>query len=268
MGRWWHIWIPQTTHAPSGKRYTPHFAITFSEKDYPLVLALQLLLGGTIRYKADNHAYVLTISSIPGLRNIISLVNGYLRTPKVHQFNKLIEWINAKNPNTDSFSCSDVDTSPIFSNAWLSGFLEADGSFDVKVREKSSDGKGKNRVEARARLEQRQIDPKTGLSYAPVLESIASSLGELLNTTVHNGNITYYVIAVTSPAKLRLLIKYQDTYPLFSSKLLNYKDFRTCVNLMLAREHLTTEGLPQGWRKWNVLKQGWIVNEHTIIGII
>ena len=35
--------IPNTTHAPSGKRYTPHFAITFNEVDYPLVLVLKNL---------------------------------------------------------------------------------------------------------------------------------------------------------------------------------------------------------------------------------
>ncbi|CAO3683407.1 unnamed protein product [Rhizopus stolonifer] len=253
------IWIPKTTHAPSGKRYTPHFYITFHDKDYPLVLALQKLIGGTIRNKSENHAYVLIISSINGLQNVIYLMNGYLRTPKVHQFNKLIQWINtkpdgvgldpggysppgAKNFSTEPIVCNDVDTSPIISNAWLSGFIDADGSFDVKVREKSSDGKGKNRAEARLRIEQRIIDQSTQLSYYSVIKSIASSLGVELNTSLHNEGIEYYIVSVTSPAKLKTLINYLDTYPLFSSKLLNYLDFKSCVNLMLSREHLTEQG--------------------------
>ena len=85
------IWIPKNTYSPSGKRYTPHFSITFNEHDHPLVIALQLIIGGTIRYKSDNHAYVLTISNINGLYNIVNLINGELRTPKIHQLYKLID---------------------------------------------------------------------------------------------------------------------------------------------------------------------------------
>ena len=241
------VWIPKNSHSPTGKRYTPHFTITFNEHDYPLVIALQLIIGGTIRHKSANHAYVLTISSINGLHNIVNLINGYLRTPKIGQFNKLIEWLN-NNSSTVSkgfIFCHDVDNSNILNNAWLSGFIDADGSFDVKVREKSDSGKGKNRVEARARIEQRQIDPNTGLSYALVLDSIAKAFNVVLNTSIHNGDMQYYIIAITSPAKLKILIQYLDTYPLFSSKLLNYQDFKNCVNLMLNRKHLTIEGREQ-----------------------
>ena len=236
------IWIPKTYHAPSGKRYTPHFSITFHDKDSPLVLALQQLIGGTIRNKSENHAYVLTITSINGLQNVLSLMNGYLRTPKKHRFNKLIKWINTNSPDTSTIAYNDVDISPILSNAWVSGFIDADGSFDVKVREILEDGRGKNRVEARLRIEQRQIDPDTGLSYESVLESIALALEVKLKTSYHNEGREYYSIAVTSPAKLASIIKYLDRYPLYSSKLLNYLDFRKCVNMMLSREHLSKEG--------------------------
>jgi len=149
---------------------------------------------------------------------------------------------NANNPEIDPIICNDVDTSPMFNNAWLSGFIDADGSFDVKVREKSAEGVGKNRVEARFRIEQRKTEPKTKLSYAPVLDSIASFLDVKLNTSIHNEGIEYYSISFTSPAKLKSLIQYLDIFPLFSRKLLNYLDFRTCVYMMLAQEHLSNEG--------------------------
>jgi len=236
------ILIPNTYHAPSGKRYSPHFTITFHDKDYPLVLTLQQLIGGTIRNKSENHAYVLTITSINGLQKVIYLMNGYLRTPKIHRFNKLIKWINTNSPDTIPIACNDVDISPILSNSWLSGFIDADGSFDVKVREISEDGTGKNRVESRFRIEQRQIDPDTGLSYDSVLESIALALEVKLKTSKHNEGKEYYSIAVTSPAKLAALIKYLDRYPLYSRKLLNYLDFKKCVDMMLSRKHLSKEG--------------------------
>lgn len=54
-----------------------------------------------------------------------------------------------------------ADTSDIMSNSWLAGFIDADGSFDIRVREKV-DGSAKDRVESRFRLEQRMKDPITG----------------------------------------------------------------------------------------------------------
>ena len=148
---------------------------------------------------------------------MINLINGYLRTPKVAQFNKRINWIN--NTNNRNIATYDYDTSSILNNSW--GFIDADGSFSIVVREKNSDGKGKTRVEARARIEQRQVDPKTGKSYQFVLESISKVFCVRLGTTIHNGDISYYVIAITSPAKLSILINYLEKYPLFSSKFLN-----------------------------------------------
>jgi hypothetical protein len=68
----------------------PQFSITFCDNDYPLVLKLKILLGGSIRFKKENHAYVLTFSSISDIKNIVNLINGYLRGPKIEHFNVLI----------------------------------------------------------------------------------------------------------------------------------------------------------------------------------
>lgn len=62
----------------------------------------------------------------------------YLRTPKVRIFNNLINWMNT-NASTD-FTFIFADTSSILDNGWLAGFLDADGSFQIQVREKAADG--------------------------------------------------------------------------------------------------------------------------------
>jgi hypothetical protein len=85
-----HIWIPTTNYAPSGKKYTPHFSISFAQEEYPLVLKLKSLIGGNIRHKVENYTYVLTITSIPELTYIVNELNGCLRTPKLAKFNALI----------------------------------------------------------------------------------------------------------------------------------------------------------------------------------
>ncbi|KAJ3392366.1 hypothetical protein HDU92_008497 [Lobulomyces angularis] len=47
-----HIWISKTSKS------TPHFCITFHEKEYPIVFKLKQILGGNIRHKRKEHAYI------------------------------------------------------------------------------------------------------------------------------------------------------------------------------------------------------------------
>lgn len=234
-----HIWIPKTTHAPSGKKYTAHFAITFAEQDYPLVLALKLLIGGTIRHKKENHAYVLSITSIPNLLRVISLINGRLRTPKVARFNAMIAWINNATGNT--IPTYSVDQSDILGNAWLAGFIDADGSFDIRVSQTAT-GSIKNRVSARLRLEQRMLDPETGASYSSIVSLIATGLSVTLGISTHNINVQYYAISASSANARAIVVNYFTIFPLFSSKRLNYLDWLTCHNLIVNKNHTTMEG--------------------------
>ena len=57
-----HLWIPLKKQG--GKKYYPHFCITFHEKEMEVVKVLQTFIGGYIRHKTKDKALVLTISSI------------------------------------------------------------------------------------------------------------------------------------------------------------------------------------------------------------
>lgn len=234
-----HIWMSDKSHAPSGKRYTPHFAITFAEVDHPLVLILQFLIGGSIRHKVKEHAYVLTITSISDLIKIINLINGHLRTPKIHKFNNMILWIN--NVTGGNIPTHAVDRSNILGNAWLAGFIDADGSFDIRVSQTST-GSIKNRVSARLRIEQRQLDPITSVSYSDIMSAIAAALGVNLSISTHNDGVQYYLIAASSAKARAIIANYFAMYPLFSSKRLNYQDWLVCHKLIVDKEHTTPEG--------------------------
>jgi hypothetical protein len=64
-------------------------------KNEPLARKLLELLGsGFIRYKLKDNACVLVISPVIGLKKIVHLINGELRTPKIHQLHSLIDWLN------------------------------------------------------------------------------------------------------------------------------------------------------------------------------
>ena len=64
------------------------------------------------------------------------------------QFNKLVTWIN--NNSNNNFTINEHDTSSILKNAWLR----------PRKFKRGRRGKGKDRIEARVRIEQRQEDPR------------------------------------------------------------------------------------------------------------
>src|ERR1700692_2010168 len=80
-----HIWIPSNNLM---KKHNPRFCITFNKNNLPLAKAILKKIGaGFIRVKTKENAVVLTVSPVKGLIFIISQINNYLRTPKIHQVN-------------------------------------------------------------------------------------------------------------------------------------------------------------------------------------
>lgn len=228
-----------------------YFAITFNKKELPLVNKLKELLGGSIRIKDKENAIVLTIADKKNLINIIQQINGYLRTPKINKFNLLIDYLNIKhNLNIEK---KEIDNSNLLSNGWLAGFLDADGSFQIRYSEElRSDTLNKvikkGRVELRLTLEQRKIDPKTNIEYIDVMKTICSSFNlpeekaVTLRTSFHNKEKEYWLIVISSVKKLGILVNYLEEYPLLSSKNNDYKDWLIVYNMILNKEHLTIPG--------------------------
>jgi hypothetical protein len=84
-----HIWLPNINIK---KKHNPRFCITFGLKNEHLAKILLEIIGyGHIRYKPKDNACVLIVSPVKGLKKIINLINGELRTPKIHQVHKLID---------------------------------------------------------------------------------------------------------------------------------------------------------------------------------
>jgi hypothetical protein len=93
-----HIWIQKQI---GKKTHNPRFCITFGLKNEALAKKLLAIIGsGFLRYKLKDNACVLVVSPVVGLKKIVNLINGELRTPKVHQLYNLIDWLN-KNHSTD-----------------------------------------------------------------------------------------------------------------------------------------------------------------------
>ena len=234
-----HIWVQKWNEK---KKHNPRFCITFSMKNEPLAKKLLELLGsGFIRYKLQNNACVLVISPVTGLKKIVHLINGELRTPKIHQLYSLIDWLN-KNHNT-KIKKLPLNHNPLYNNGWLSGFIDSDGSFSVQYS-KIENGAKKRKVSCRLRVEQKMLDPITKESYSKVLTDVANFFNCALLTRKQKstGNI-YYTLTASSKMSLDIIINYLEKYPLFSSKYLDYKDWKEIVLLIFDNKHYTEEGL-------------------------
>lgn len=187
--------------------------IPFHKVDVQLAYYIKKRIGyGTVKKLETNNAYVYSISNREGLKKILNLINGKLRTP--FKFDCGLQNILNVYPDpllltlrTQLKNTFSINTSNDLNNHWLAGFVDADGSFQVKTlkREKPSGG---NCLEIRLEM---QIDKKTPL----LLDLFKSHLG---------GNVFYdklnslYTYSSSSYKSANRIIKYFDKYHLLSSK--------------------------------------------------
>ena len=234
-----HIWLPKDNMK---KRHNPRFCITFALNNEPLAKKLLSLIGyGFIRYKPKDNACVITVSPVKGLKNIIELINGEFRTPKIVQLNRLIDWIN-KNQGSDIKKLS-LKKDNLSKDSWLSGFIDADGSFSIQ-HSKIENNVKKRKISCRLRIEQRMYEPTTNISYFDVLTEIALFLGCNLNTRIQisTGN-KYFHINASSRESLYKILTYFRSFPLYSSKYLDYKDWEKAATIILDNDHYTEQAI-------------------------
>ncbi len=229
-----YIWIPNP-NTNSSKTHNPKFCITFHLKDLPLAKKLLASIGyGFIRIKHKENACVLTVSPLKGLIYVIQLLNGNMRTPKIHQLHSLIDWINIRhNSNINKLSLS---TSPLNSDHWLAGFLDADGCFII--RHSSLATCKRERISCSCVIQQRLIDPRSNEDYFTILKQIAN----LFSTNLLITNRNYYKITATSLKSINLVIDYLEQFNLRSSKYLDSLDWIEAAKIIIAQHQYTLEG--------------------------
>jgi len=216
-----HIWIPKDNML---KKHNPRFCITFHIKELPLA---KLILGkigyGFIRIKNKENAIVLTVSPVKGLKFLILEISPYLRTPKIYQVNKLILWLN-KHHNTN-YTYATLNEKSLDSDSWLSGFIDADGGFYIYYLNKKD--MNKEIFKFTLTIEQRMIDPLSKESYEIIMRKIADffKVNLSIRSQKSTGN-SYFRVVATSNISRAIIISYLDKYPLYTSKYLNYSDWK------------------------------------------
>ena len=226
------IWIP--INERDKINIYPMITLTFNSKDFPLISIIQekLDIGHIYKVKGKN-AYTYRISNLVSLYRLINIINGYIRTPKIYKLNKLIDYLNNKGYDINKYP---LDLTPLNSNAWLSGFIDADGHFSVRV---STDKKNRlKRIACSLEITQSQkfID-LDGNNNFNVLSLIGNYLLCQVKETKSNYKNPQHRIRTTSLAGNIVLKNYLLKYPLFTSKFLDSKDWMEVLNYFEKKEH-------------------------------
>lgn len=216
------------------KVFRPKIIIVFNRNDKPLAVKLSNILkvGKVIEKPKAGHVLLQVLAKEEVLK-IINLINGYMRTPKIEALHRAINWINEK--DISYIPLLGLDLSPLDSNSWLSGFSDADANFSITVYDRKKNGKVvRTNVQTFFRIEVKQnynIDvtlDQGGNSYFTILTKITAFFTiNLYTRTRYKDDKVYYafmVIAHNSNSH-KIVRKYFENYPLYSSKYLFYKDW-------------------------------------------
>jgi len=204
-------------HIPKNIKNSSIITISFNSKDLPLILIIQktLNVGNVYKVKGKN-AYSYTISDLKGLTKTVNLINGYMRTPKIVQLYKLIDRMAIKGSSIIKLP---LDNSPLNSNAWLSGFIDADGCFTIRVTQ------NKHCLTKKIAVMLAIVQKTVSLNNDSLLD-IMTQISKFLNCnlkTVAQAKQHLRYSARTGNLQGNLAVKdYLNKYPLFSGKYLDY----------------------------------------------
>jgi LAGLIDADG endonuclease/Cytochrome C and Quinol oxidase polypeptide I len=236
-----------SVHNPNNttKIFSPKIIIVFKKTDLPLANYLQNITKcGQVLIKPERGYVLWQIQDIVSIFTIVSIINGFMRTPKIEALYRIIDWLNnyiinnnninnllgPEATNTYILENQPLDSSPIDNNAWLSGFTDADGNFSINIQKRTN--KNSTRVQLTYRLEINQNYNKSDIeankeSFFPIISKIGLYLGVTVysRSRIINDKI-YYSFIVLSHNKLSnsKVCDYFNKFSLLSSKFLDYKD--------------------------------------------
>jgi LAGLIDADG endonuclease/Cytochrome c oxidase subunit III len=228
-----NIYIPAYGKTNLNRILNPRFVFTFHKNNIELYKLIQVQLKGKGYFQnKDKNTKRYIIADIEGIKLLISILHNKRRTPKKITFNKLIHFMNTKyNLN---FEESLLDNSEINDNSWLTGFIDADGHFGIKIR----DAIAKSLIRKRSRsfsislvfkLDQRSFDRPTASSMFSIMEKISKFLSCNLITIKRKlkfpcklKTVDLFSVEISALKKIEILINYFNKYPLLGIKQLDF----------------------------------------------
>lgn len=247
-----HIFVSSVGKLSTKKTWPAHIEIAFDIKDLQLFIKIkENLKGGYISIRPNGQSGRLTIKKRDILINLVNLINGHFRTPKIEALHRLIENLNQY--CSESIPLLGLDKTPLGESAWLSGFLEADGYFYLNIARRAPKLNKKDLpigityylyISQKQHYE-RKVDSSVNESNFSHMEDIA----KLVNSRVISierkrttGIEKIYVVRTDKKDSKVLLFEYLNKFPLFGYKYFAHKNMPKIHDLILSREHKELDG--------------------------
>ena len=242
------IIVPKTLRNQKGKLLYPVIKITFVKKDAPLAhKIMEIIKGGLIVYSKNSGYLDLLFQDLKSIQKIAVLLNGNMRTPKIEALYRLIDWLNARSTDGLKLTKLSLDSSSLGSNPWLTGFIESDGNFYCEFK-LNSEGIA-TLVRCYMRISQKQsyksnISKDNSNFY--IMDKIREFLEVKIVTKIQRNRANYielaYEVRTTKKLSCEILINYLTNFPLFSSKHLDYLNWKDFHHIRISKQYKSLDG--------------------------
>lgn len=216
-----YIYVPKKDRTEKGKKLYANQQLVFHKKDFPLALCLSTIFTkSSLILKSQKLAYIQTITSKDNLRMCFYLLNGNIRTKsKYLQFQNLYNYQIKNNILDKNIKLLPVNNTPfgdINKNHWLSGFIEANGSFHIRTTKT-------NRIRIGFDFSICQVKERK-----EVIEQIAKFLEVNIGIIEAKNQVRVRTSSFLAVAKI---INYLENHPIYGSKWNDFLDFKKGYNI-------------------------------------
>ena len=223
-----HFNTPKVLKSSKGKTTKAGIEIIFALKDRPSAELLKKIFGGNVFLNSKKNIVRWMIQD-KGIIHFIDLIHGKLRTPKIYGLFKMIDFLKMKGIEIEKLS---LDNSPLNNNAWLAGLIDADGHFSIKGFTSNI----RTYIAIQFYLAQRKTDI-SGKTLEDIMLKIANFLFVKLKSRTFDKKYDQFIINTSNKKSNEVLINYLNTYPLLSSKYLDFKDWEKASEIYTHKLH-------------------------------
>ena len=169
------------------------------------------------RYHSTNQSQIL----------LSKLILNKLRLPrKINQFNERLA------PRVGSEPCQTNESPVSIDNHWFAGFVQGDGSFQIRIR----------KLQKRSKNHQIEITLYIELKDECVLKQIKATFGGFVGYRKSRDTYYYNSINLTNATKLAA---YFDKFQVMGSSYRLYLCWKRALNIVLSKQHLTANGFEE-----------------------
>lgn len=235
----WFIGFAEGDGAILSYNGQPRFIIT--QKENGILNHIQSTLGfGIVRQSGNYYRYIVV--DIKEILLLSSIFNGNLVLK--HRVNQLQQWIidiNAKIIQSRSkiYNLTPIlilistCVEPSLNSSWLSGFTDAEGSFNVNITKRKNTIID-NHVQLRFRLDQ-----KNARDFLIEIRNLFG-YGNIIIRSETNEVYRYYCDSFRGLIKVN---HYFDNHPLKTKKGISYINWCKVYSMIINKEHLVVEGI-------------------------